>query len=70
MPNPCTAVDANGSALNVGDTITITAKVVGDAGGQGMIYIRFIDPTTSAVRTGGQQSDVLPCFDANLCTKV
>lgn len=78
MPNPCTAVDGNGSSLEVGDRVAIYAEIVGDAGGNGLVYLRLFDPTTSTasapaaftIRTGARQSDVIPVFDANLCVKL
>ena len=63
------AVDANGSSLAVGDIVAIRAKVMGDAGGVGIIYLQILEPGGDTVRTGAEQTDTLPVFDSSLCTK-
>lgn len=74
MADVC-STDYNGNELVAGDVVQIRAKVIGSAGGVGQVYLQILEPSGSPAtwtrpRTGGAQTDVLPCFDANLVAKV
>jgi len=66
------AVDISDNGLDVGDLVTLRAEVLGDAGGTNQVYLRFLRPAADdegavdTVRTGAEQTDVAPVFDAAL----